>query len=179
MLALAAVVSATLAVRQSRRAESQRQLAVSRSLSTQAVAKRGQDRDVAALMSVEAYRLAPTLDARHAVLGILPALAYSAGTLRGHDGDVTSLAFGAGGRELVSGGFDGTARIWDVRTHRQIGPPLDADAGTIDAVALSRDGRTLITGGGDQQLRISGCSRASAIGPAALRRGSSRRARSP
>ena len=154
MLALAAGISTVLAVREGGRGESQRRLAVSRSLATQAVAKLNQDLDIAALLSLEAYRLAPTLDARHAVLGILPALAYSAGTLRGHDGDVTSLAFGAGGRELVSGGFDGTARIWDVRTHRQIGPPLDADAGTIDAVALSRDGRTLITGGGDQQLRI-------------------------
>jgi WD40 repeat protein/DNA-binding SARP family transcriptional activator len=154
VLALAAVLSATVAVRQSRRAETERQLAISRSLSTQAVAKRGQDRDVAALMSIEAYRIAPTFDARNAVLGVLPALAYSAGTLRGHTGEVGSLSFSADGRRLVSGGADGTARVWDVRTHREIGAPLDAHTGAVNAVALSRDSRTVITGGRDQLLRV-------------------------
>jgi WD40 repeat protein len=36
-------------------------------------------------------------------------------SLRGHEGAVTSLAFGAQGRLLVTGGEDQTVRIWEGR----------------------------------------------------------------
>ena len=41
-------------------------------------------------------------------------------TLEGHTGAVMSVDFSADGRLVVSGSFDGTARVWDVRTGQGI-----------------------------------------------------------
>lgn len=36
--------------------------------------------------------------------------------LRGHTGTVWSVALSADGRLVVSGGFDGTVKVWDAQT---------------------------------------------------------------
>ncbi|MCA1697625.1 MAG: WD40 repeat domain-containing protein [Actinobacteria bacterium] len=66
--------------------------------------------------------------------------------LRGHRETVSNVAFSVRGNLLASHD-ESTIRLWDLRTHRQIGPPLlprprDVDA-DVDAVALSPDGRIL------------------------------------
>jgi len=35
-------------------------------------------------------------------------------TLEGHTGDVNSVVFNPGGSKIVSGGNDGTVKIWDL-----------------------------------------------------------------
>ena len=47
---------------------------------------------------------------------------------------------------LATGSDDGTARLWDVATHRQIGAPLADHAGEVSSVAFSPDGKILVTG---------------------------------
>jgi WD40 repeat protein len=37
-------------------------------------------------------------------------------TLKGHTGAVASVSFNPDGTSLATGGFDGTARIWDTRS---------------------------------------------------------------
>lgn len=57
----------------------------------------------------------------------------------GHDGDVFSLAVAPDGQRLVSGGMDGTIRLWDIRRHNLIHLCL-AHNDWVRAVALSPDG---------------------------------------
>jgi WD40 repeat protein/transcriptional regulator with XRE-family HTH domain len=88
--------------------------------------------------------------------------------LRGHNGHVWSAcalpdqetAGHSGTRTLVvTGGDDGTARIWDPATGQQVGEPLRGHVGHVYGVCALRgqppDGRTLIaTGGIDGTARI-------------------------
>ena len=43
-----------------------------------------------------------------------------AGALKGHTGSVRAVAWTGDNRHLVSGGGDGTVRVWDVRSRRQV-----------------------------------------------------------
>jgi WD40 repeat protein len=72
------------------------------------------------------------------------------GRLTGHTGKVWSLAFDSTGSRLVSGGADGTARLWDV-AHRQQLRQFEA-GGMVRSVALS-DNR-VVTAGMKQPIRL-------------------------
>jgi WD40 repeat protein len=84
-----------------------------------------------------------------------PKWAHTAGplhrTLNGHDGDVYAVAVGRlGDRDvIVSGGVDGTVRIWD-EDGNSLGRPLTGHDGDVNAVAVGRLGdRDVIVSGGD------------------------------
>jgi WD40 repeat protein/serine/threonine protein kinase len=66
-------------------------------------------------------------------------------TLLGHGAAVTGVAFGPDGSWVVSGSEDGTIRVWDVATGKEV-RRLE-DGGDIRCLALSRDGRRLASGG--------------------------------
>ncbi len=59
--------------------------------------------------------------------------------IEGHDGRVMGVVFTPDGKRLLSGGSDGTVRIWDLEHKRQLGAlgPLN---GKIESLALSSDG---------------------------------------
>jgi WD40 repeat protein len=65
--------------------------------------------------------------------------------LKGHLGPVLSVAF-QGAEVLASGGVDGTVRLWEVKTGRMRGEPLNHEA-EVRAVAFSHDGRRLAAAG--------------------------------
>ena len=58
---------------------------------------------------------------------------------------VYDVAFSPDGCTALTGSYDGTARLWDVATGQQKGPPLKHDY-PVWTVAFSPDGRTVLTG---------------------------------
>jgi WD40 repeat protein len=78
------------------------------------------------------------------------------GTLRGHPTEVVALAFSPDGRMLVSGGMDGTLRLWEVATGRQRRVLEGHTHGAVASVGFSPDGRTIASGGVDGLVRLWG-----------------------
>lgn len=60
----------------------------------------------------------------------------------GHAADVLSVKFSSDGKRLVTGGQDGTVRLWDVETREPL-LTLWASPGLTHCVAISPDGETL------------------------------------
>lgn len=57
----------------------------------------------------------------------------------GHEGGINALDIALVGDRvaLVTGGEDGTVRIWDLADGRQIGPPLTGHDGSVEAVVVT------------------------------------------
>ena len=70
--------------------------------------------------------------------------------LQAHSKPVTSLAFSADGKRLVTAG-DQTARVWDASNGALL-TSVEGHDGDISAVAISPDGNLLLTGGNDQRV---------------------------
>ncbi len=70
--------------------------------------------------------------------------------IQAHRAPVSSATFGPDGSILATSGEDGTMRLWDVATRRQLGEPIPYGATNV---AFSPDGRTLVSAG-DPSLPI-------------------------
>jgi RNA polymerase sigma factor (sigma-70 family) len=76
------------------------------------------------------------------------------GTVRWrHGGAVVSVAFAADGKSLASASHDGTFRLWEAATGKEL-RRFTAYQCSADAVALSRDGKVLAGHGGDAALQL-------------------------
>jgi WD40 repeat protein/serine/threonine protein kinase len=74
-------------------------------------------------------------------------------TLRGHTGEVSSVAVSPDGRHIVSGSGDGAVKVWDAATGRNTRTlrrnTLAVNTGVVFSVAMSPDGRHIASGNWD------------------------------
>ncbi len=70
-----------------------------------------------------------------------------------HEGAVNGLSLSADGRRVLTGGKDGTVKLWEVDTGVVI-RTFEGHSGAVKAVALSPDGRTAISGDKNGQIRF-------------------------
>jgi WD40 repeat protein len=71
----------------------------------------------------------------------------------GHESRLTTVAFSADGHRLVSGGYDKTARVWNLRQPAPE-PLVLSHAATVRAAAFSPKGEHIATGDDTGTLRI-------------------------
>ena len=150
MLGLATATA--LAVRASQQVTQQRDILISGLLISQSKRLGHANPALSRLLSVAAWRINPSSAARHAMLAAAARPGIIA-VLTSDGGAVTSVAFSTDGRTLATGNADGTTRLWDMASHRQIAA-LTGPTGPVDSVAFSPDGRTLATGNTDGTARL-------------------------
>jgi len=72
--------------------------------------------------------------------------------LKGHH-EIYSLSLFQNERLLASASADGTARLWDLDTNLQVGPPLQHES-VVHSAAISADGKQLVTGCHDENAYV-------------------------
>jgi WD40 repeat protein len=73
--------------------------------------------------------------------------------LRKHTDRLGAITFSSDGRTVLTGSYDGTARLWDLRTGRQL-RVLAGHSEHVVCVAWSPDGARVATGSWDETARI-------------------------
>ncbi|MBX9256380.1 caspase family protein [Desmonostoc muscorum CCALA 125] len=71
----------------------------------------------------------------------------------GHEYGVNSVAISADGQTIVSGGTDGTVRLWNFQGH-PLAEPFFGHENNVNSVAISADGQTIVSGGIDGTVRL-------------------------
>jgi WD40 repeat protein len=135
----------------------QRDAIVSRQLGDTAISLRVSDPELAGQLAVVALRLAPTAEARGAVMTTLVNLQPTKSTDVSNDGAVQSVAFSSDGEYLVSASRDGFARVWPVGDPPSLAAApvkLAKHPDQVRAALFDPGGRFLATSGLDGSIRL-------------------------
>jgi WD40 repeat protein/uncharacterized caspase-like protein len=88
---------------------------------------------------------------------LVPAQRIEVVVQSGHAGEVERIAFTSDGRMLASADGDGTIKLWDLTTFKEIGTirtDLSASVATPNALEFSADDKSLIVLGTDRSVRV-------------------------
>ena len=154
VLLVLTVGATTYAVTAEHAAARQRNTALSRIVAGKASAIRRTDPALAAQLSLAAYRLSPTPEARESLLAAFP---YPYRRLSGHTANVNSVVFTPDGHTLATSSHDQTVRLWDVTdpAHPRAGAIVMGGHGAaVNAAAFRPDGRVLATASRDRTARL-------------------------
>src|SRR4030095_10102731 len=119
----AAETAAQEAGRQKLKAEEQTRIATARQIAAQALSRYVR-LDLGLLLSLEANRIANTVEGRGSLLEGLQRNPHLTTFLTGHTSYVGSVAFSPDGKTLASGSGDNTIVLWDVASAPTLGQPL-------------------------------------------------------
>jgi len=133
----------------------QRNQADSRQDAAEAMNLRSQDPTLAEQLSLAAYRMAPTSQARGSLL--TSSDTPLAARLLGPSDTVQAVALSPDHRLLAVAAADGTVRLWNVARPDQpvsLGPPFVRQKQAFYAAAFSPDGRVLAVAGAGDQVQL-------------------------
>ncbi|CAK7236679.1 hypothetical protein SBRCBS47491_009721, partial [Sporothrix bragantina] len=74
-------------------------------------------------------------------------------TLEGHNSWVASVVFSRDGKQLASGSYDKTVKVWDVASG-ECTQTLEGHNGGVASVVFSRDGKQLVSGSWDKTVKV-------------------------
>jgi WD40 repeat protein len=74
-------------------------------------------------------------------------------TLKGHTISVHSVAFSPDGKQIVSGSFDKTIKLWDAVTGKEI-LTFKGHTDPVFSVAFSPDGKRIVSGSHDGTVKV-------------------------
>ena len=153
LLTTAALIAASIAMRNADDADAQHTIALSRQLAAQSLAVDETDPRLARQLAAAAWHVSPTEQAG-AAMGTLLERQERDGILIGFDDDVTGVAFNPSGTVLAAtNGVE--LRLWDPTDGRRIGSPIGPDfVDLMQAVAFSPDGTKLAASGTGGSVRV-------------------------
>ncbi len=108
--------------------------------------------EIAALLGIRALNKVYSPEADAALVKALDNLVLLR-TFEGHTETVTSVAFAPDERTVLTGSWDGTARLWDAVTGDLL-HKFEGHTGPVTSVAFSPNGSTVLTGSWDGTARL-------------------------